>query len=65
VLGRDDKYRAKNVIDTVGYRFGDVGSVWIGEGLGATGMALLALPLAIGWIALATRLGAGFRKETQ
>jgi AAA family ATP:ADP antiporter len=63
VLGRDDKYKAKNVIDTVGYRFGDVGSVWIGEGLGATGMAIATIPLAIGWIALATRLGAGFRQR--
>ena len=65
VLGRDDKYRAKNVIDTVGYRLGDVGSVWVGEGLGATGMFILALPLAVGWIALATRLGAGFRAMTK
>ncbi len=63
VLRRDDKYRAKNVIDTVGYRFGDVGSVWLGEALGAAGMAIAAVPLAIGWIALASRLGTGFRRN--
>ncbi|HEY1812628.1 MAG TPA: MFS transporter [Kofleriaceae bacterium] len=65
VMRRDDKYRAKNAIDTVGYRFGDVGSVWLGEILGATGAAFAALPLAAIWLALATRLGAGFRRTQE
>jgi ATP:ADP antiporter, AAA family len=63
VMHRDDKYRAKNVIDTVGYRFGDVGSVWLGEALGASGAAIAAVPLVGCWIALALALGKGFRKE--
>jgi AAA family ATP:ADP antiporter len=63
VVPREDKYRAKNVIDTVGYRFGDVGSVWLGEGLGTTGAAIAAAPLVVGWIALALALGKGFRKD--
>jgi AAA family ATP:ADP antiporter len=63
VMHRDDKYRAKNAIDTVGYRFGDVGSVWLGEALGATGAAIAAVPLVAGWLALAVVLGKGFRKE--
>jgi ATP:ADP antiporter, AAA family len=62
-MHRDDKYRAKNAIDTVGYRFGDVGSVWLGEALGATGAAIAAVPLVAGWLALAVVLGKGFRKE--
>jgi AAA family ATP:ADP antiporter len=63
VMHRDDKYRAKNAIDTVGYRFGDVGSVWLGEALGAGGAAIAAAPLVVGWLALAVKLGKGFRKE--
>ena len=67
VLSRDDKYRAKNVIDTVAYRFGDTGSSWLDEGLRALGSSVLAfaaLPLAAGWIALASFLGAEFRRRT-
>jgi len=66
VLDRDDKYRAKNVIDTVAYRFGDLASSWLGEALGAAGalvMTVATLPLVDGWLALATALGAGFRRR--
>jgi AAA family ATP:ADP antiporter len=64
VVGREDKYRAKNAIDTVAYRLGDVGSSWLDRGLVAAGGAALvafALPLAAVWIALAVALGVGFR----
>jgi ATP:ADP antiporter, AAA family len=63
VMKRDDKYRAKNAIDTVGYRLGDVGSVWLGESLGAAGAAIAVAPLVVAWLALALVLGKGFRKE--
>jgi AAA family ATP:ADP antiporter len=66
VVSRDDKYRAKNAIDTVVYRFGDFGSAWLHRGLvslAAGNMALVAAawPLVALWIALATALGFGFR----
>jgi AAA family ATP:ADP antiporter len=66
VISREDKYRAKNVIDTVGYRLGDFGASWLGKGLAAAaGGALVAgvAVLGVGWIVLATLLGAGFRRR--
>jgi AAA family ATP:ADP antiporter len=68
VLDRDDKYRAKNAIDTIAYRFGDVGASWLYQGLavlGTGGAALVGvtLPLAAIWLALAVVLGAGFRRR--
>ena len=66
VLPRDDKYRAKNVIDVVVYRFGDLGASWLNRGLaavGSTAVAIAAIPLAAGWIALALVLGTGFQRR--
>jgi AAA family ATP:ADP antiporter len=67
VVSRDDKYRAKNAIDTIGYRFGDLGSSWLNKGLAALGSGALALatvPLVAIWIGLATAAGLGFRRRT-
>lgn len=68
VVSRDDKYRAKNAIDTVVYRAGDLGSAWLHKGLLALGAGTAALvaatvPLAVIWLALATSLGVGFRRR--
>ncbi len=68
VVSRDDKYRAKNVIDTLVLRFGDFGASWIRTGLvaasaGTAVIAIVALPLALGWLVLALVLGAGFRRR--
>jgi AAA family ATP:ADP antiporter len=62
VLPREDKYKAKNVIDTVVSRGGDALSGWAyagltALGLGMAGVSLVALPLAALWIALAVFLG--------
>jgi ATP:ADP antiporter, AAA family len=65
VVSRDDKYRAKNVIDTLMYRFGDFVSAWIFLGLGlGTGLISLTVPLAIVWVAIAIWLGIDFRRRT-
>lgn len=60
VLNREEKYKAKNFIDTVVYRGGDAVSAWAYAGLRGIGfnlgeIALLAVPLAglWGWIAWA------------
>jgi AAA family ATP:ADP antiporter len=68
VVDRDDKYRAKNAIDTVVYRFGDFSSSWLHLGLvslGAGSAALVgaAVPLVALWLALAAALGIGFRRR--
>jgi AAA family ATP:ADP antiporter len=62
VVTREEKYKAKNFIDTVVYRGGDAASGWAFAGLTAigldtTGIALVALPLCAAWIALAIQLG--------
>ena len=68
VVSSDDKYRAKNVIDTMAYRLGDFGSSWLFRGLvaaGAGGAAIVAatLPLVAIWLGLATLIGVGFRRR--
>lgn len=62
VLPREEKYRAKNVIDTVVYRAGDAVSAWIYAGMRSLGMnlsgiALIAVPLALFWAYIAFGLG--------
>jgi hypothetical protein len=46
---------------------GDVGSGWLYDGLELLGngaLTAVALPLCVGWLALAVALGAGFRRRT-
>lgn len=67
VIRRDEKYRAKNAIDTMGYRFGDVGSSWLFKGLASIGggaVAIAAVPLVAIWLAAAAIAGIGFRRRT-
>lgn len=63
---REDKFKAKNVIDTFVYRFGDFGSVWLVHGLAVAGVAaaFAILPIGALWLALAIALGAGYRRRT-
>lgn len=66
VISREDKYRAKNAIDTVGYRLGDFSGAWLGEGLAAAASGALVggvAVLGVAWISLAALLGAGFRRK--
>ena len=67
VVTRDDKYRAKNAIDTIGYRLGDFGASWLGEGLAPRPVAARSSPAsrcsASRWLVLAALLGAGFRRR--
>ena len=62
VLGREEKYKAKNFIDTVVYRGGDAVSAWAYDGLRMMGLglgqiALVAVPLAAIWALVAYKLG--------
>jgi AAA family ATP:ADP antiporter len=62
VLGREEKYKAKNLIDVVVYRGSDALYGWIYESLQALGfklaaIALCGLPIAAGWLVLSTALG--------
>jgi len=65
----EERYKAKNVIDTLVYRGGDAASGWFFESLIAAGMTLgaiaaLGVPLALLWIALAFALGRGHERQT-
>jgi len=62
VLAREEKYKAKNFIDTAVYRGGDALSAWVYEGFRRLGLelaqiALLAVPLAGLWAWVAFGLG--------
>ena len=61
-LSREDKYKAKNFIDTVVYRFGDQVGAWSSSfitaaGLGAGAVAWAAVPLSVLWMANAWWVG--------
>ncbi|MES1925644.1 MFS transporter [Salinisphaera sp. T31B1] len=70
VVSPEDKYKAKNFIDTVVYRGGDAASGWLYSGLAALGLGLSALafaamPLALAWAGVGIALGrARRRRET-
>jgi AAA family ATP:ADP antiporter len=60
VVSREDKYKAKSVIDTVVYRLGDQVGSWsyaLVGGLGMVGVSLIGLALAAVWTANAVWLG--------
>lgn len=70
VLPREDKYKAKNFIDTFVYRAGDQTGAWSYNGLMAMGLSLTALafvnvPLAGLWMAIGLGLGRAQRRRAE
>jgi AAA family ATP:ADP antiporter len=62
VVEQSSRYKAKNVIDTVVYRFGDVSSAWMQTGLRAAGFGLggalaVGIGACIAWGAVARYAG--------
>jgi AAA family ATP:ADP antiporter len=62
VVSAEDKYKAKNFIDTFVYRGGDQIGAWSYAGLSAAGLAagtisLLAAPMSLVWLVVAYWLG--------
>jgi AAA family ATP:ADP antiporter len=62
VLAREEKYKAKNVIDLVVFRGGDAVSGWLfaalrGAGLDLGAISLATVPVTAAWLALALALG--------
>jgi AAA family ATP:ADP antiporter len=62
VVPREDKYKAKNIIETFVYRGGDQLGAWVYAGLAAVGLSLAgisfaAVPLAVIWLFLGLWLG--------
>ncbi|HWW63690.1 MAG TPA: MFS transporter [Sphingomonadaceae bacterium] len=67
VVDQESKYKAKNVLDTVVYRFGDLSAAWAQTGLaaigfGVAGVALFGAAVAILWGAVAFLLGQRFER---
>jgi ATP:ADP antiporter, AAA family len=62
VLGREEKYKAKNLIDVVIYRGSDALYGWVFDTFQAIGLklgaiSLIAAPVTIGWFILSGALG--------
>jgi AAA family ATP:ADP antiporter len=62
VVGREEKYKAKNLIDVVIYRGSDALYGWVYDSLQALGLklgaiALCALPVVAGWLVISIALG--------
>jgi AAA family ATP:ADP antiporter len=62
VVRREDKYKAKNVIETFVYRGGDQVGAWFYAGLSALGLGLagisyVTVPLSAIWLAIGVWLG--------
>jgi AAA family ATP:ADP antiporter len=62
VVSREDKYKAKNFIDTVVYRTGDQIGAWTDPflrwlGLDLTGVSFVAAPIAAVWLLVSLWLG--------
>ena len=62
VVSREDKYKAKNFIDTIVYRTGDQIGAWTTPalgwiGLGLRGVSIVAVPMAAIWLGISLWLG--------
>jgi len=62
VVSREEKYKAKNLVDVVVYRGSDALYGWVFDSLQALGLKLAAIaaaavPAALGWLALSVALG--------
>jgi AAA family ATP:ADP antiporter len=62
VISREEKYKAKNLIDVVIYRGSDALSGWVFDSMQALGLklgaiALCVIPVTMGWLLLSAALG--------
>ncbi len=66
VVDDEEKYKAKNFVDTAIYRGGDVIGSWSVRliwGLGVSGIALVMLPFALLWVLVALWTGREYRRR--
>jgi AAA family ATP:ADP antiporter len=65
VVDQQAKYKAKNVIDTVVYRFGDLSSAWVSAAIlpfGVAGLAVFGAAVALVWFPIAVLLGRRYER---
>lgn len=70
VVSREEKYKAKHLLDTFVYRTGDQLGAWTSAavtaaGLGVAAIAAVAVPAATAWIAVAAWLGWRYTQRTR
>jgi ATP:ADP antiporter, AAA family len=68
VVSEDAKYKAKNFIETVIYRGGDVFSTWTIKslaGFGISGISLICIPIAVIWTGLSLWIGREYKRRDQ
>lgn len=68
VVDQESKYKAKNVIDTVVYRFGDVTSAWVSSLIlphGVGGLAIFGVIVSAFWFPIAWALGKRYEDVRQ
>jgi len=70
VVDREEKYKAKYVIDNVVFRGGDAVSGWLfhalrGSGMESSTISFATVPVAAGWLILALLLGRTHEHRTQ
>ena len=66
VVSREAKYKAKNFVETAVWRGGDLLASWTGRalaGIGLAGVALVCVPLAAIWGAIALWIGRDYRRR--
>jgi AAA family ATP:ADP antiporter len=65
IVDQQAKYKAKNVIETVVYRFGDLTSAWLSAAVlpfGVAGLAVLGVVISLVWFPVALLLGRQYEK---
>lgn len=67
VVDQASRYKTKNVIDTVVYRFGDLSSAWMQTGLRVAGLgmaasAVMGIVTSLLWVGNGAALGSDFEK---
>jgi len=67
VVTPEEKYKAKNFIDTVVYRSGDVVGTWavrfLVAGFGLVGTSIAMVPFGFVWAAVAIWLGREYKRR--
>lgn len=67
VVSPEEKYKAKNFIDTAVYRASDLVTAWtvrfLGTAVGLSGIAVVCLPLAIVWASLTFWIGRQYERK--
>jgi len=65
IVDQQAKYKAKNVIDTVVYRFGDLTSAWLSAAIlpfGVAGLAIFGIVISVLWFPIAFLLGRQYER---